>query len=41
MILLLNGLRERNVRVDPLFDGCKLLQLKIPLFKIRVIDSYR
>ena len=40
-ILLLQELLRRNLAVEPLFDGNKALQLRIPSLKIRVIDSYR
>ena len=40
-ILLLKELLGRGMAVDPLFDGNKALQLRVPHLKIRVIDSYR
>ena len=40
-ILILRELHARRIKVKPLFDGCKLLQLIIPVLHIRFIDSYR
>ena len=40
-ILLLQELLQRGILTDPLFDGNKALQLRVPKLNIRVIDSYR
>jgi len=40
-LLLLNRLYRRQVKCEPIFDGHKLLQLSLPQFKMRFIDSHR
>ena len=40
-VLILRELHARRIQVKPLFDGCKLLQLLVPVLNIRFIDSYR
>lgn len=34
-------LLSRKVKIVPVFDGCKLLQLSIPSLDFRIIDSFR
>ncbi len=40
-ILVLNALHKKNVHVDPLFDGNKILQMRIPALKITFIDTMK
>ncbi len=40
-ILLLEALIKRNIRVVPLFDGNKILMLRIPAYRIVFMDSLK
>ncbi len=40
-ILLLKALVKLNVNFDPIFDGSRLLNLRIPALKMHFVDSYR
>ena len=40
-ILLLRELHSRRLKLEPVFDGNNLLQLCVPLLRIRFIDSIR
>ncbi len=40
-VLVLNALHKKNVHVDPLFDGNKILQMRILALKITFIDTMK
>jgi len=40
MLLLMERLHMRNVEVEPIFQGQKVLLLRLPEFKIRFVDSH-
>lgn len=40
-ILVCKEFISRKVKIVPVFDGCKLLQLSIPSLDFRIIDSFR
>ncbi len=40
-LLLLEALIKRNIRVVPLFDGNKIIMLRIPSYRIVFMDSLR
>ncbi len=40
-ILLLRSLLARQLRVEPIFEGSRLIMLKIPKLRLSFIDSYK